>query len=73
MWCSGIARAPPHDATRRMEVPATDTQVTIFDVEADVVWWVRVSALDALGRVLGRSDLPTLTTLASDVIETEGR
>ena len=59
----------PHDATRRMEVPATDTQVTIFDVEADVVWWVRVSALDALGRVLGRSDLPTLTTLASDVIE----
>ena len=59
----------PHDATRRMEVPATDTQVTIFDVEADVVWWVRVSAVDALGRVLGRSDLPTLTKLASDVIE----
>ena len=59
----------PHDATRRMEVPATDTQVTIFDVEADVVWWVRVSAVDALGRVLGRSVMPTLTKLASDVIE----
>ena len=59
----------PHDATRRMEVPATDTQVTIFDVEADVVWWVRVSAVDALGRVLGRSAVPTLTKLASDVIE----
>ena len=59
----------PHDATRRMEVPVTDTQVTIFDVEADVVWWVRVSAVDALGRVLGRSEAPTLTKLASDVIE----
>ena len=61
----------PYDATRSKEVPATDTTVTIYDVEADVVWWVRVSAVDALGRVLGRSDLPTLTKLASDVIERE--
>ena len=59
------------DATRRQEVPAADTEVTLYDVESDLVWWVRVSAVDALGRVLGRSAVPTLTKLASDVIERE--
>ena len=59
------------DATRRQEVPAADTTVTIYDVESDVVWWVRVSAVDALGRVLGRSAVPTLTRLAFDVIKRE--
>ena len=61
----------PYDATRSKDVPATDTEVTLYDVESDVVWWVRVSAVDALGRVLGRSAVPTLTKLASDVIERE--
>ena len=70
-----VELARPHtsygDATRRQEVPATDTQVTLYNVESDLVWWVRVSAVDALGRVLGRSAVPTLTKLASDVIERE--
>ena len=70
-----VELARPHtsfgDAIRRQEVPATDTTVTLYNVESDLVWWVRVSAVDALGRVLGRSAVPTLTKLASDVIERE--
>ena len=61
----------PYDATRSEEVPAAGTEATIYELGVGAVWRVRVSAVDAVGRVLGRSDGSTRTESASDAIERE--